>query len=84
MNIPASRETEKAKDQWIKRRLWMTYNEKYVRRGQTLIIKDDPQKLDEAAVVNRNKVGASFQCAESQVLDLHVVSTTVSLNLHLQ
>ena len=30
MNIPASSETEKTKDQWIRHRLLMTDNEKYV------------------------------------------------------
>ena len=85
MNIPTPSETEKAKDQWIKRRLWMTYNEKYVRRGQTLIIKDDPQRLEEVAVVNRNKVGASFQCAESLFAALVVVKSMTRLPYrHLQ
>ena len=84
MNIPASRETEKAKDQWIRCRLVTTDNEKYVKRGQALIIRDDPQRREEVMAANRNRVGAPFQYAESRVLDLHVVSTTVSLNLHLR
>ena len=65
MNIPASRETEKAKDQWIRHRLLMTDNERYVKRGQALIIRDDPQRHEEVMVANRNKVGAPFQYAES-------------------
>ena len=43
----------------------MTDNEKYVKRGQALIIRDDPQRHEEAMAANRNKVGAPFQYAES-------------------
>ena len=32
----------------------MTDNEKYVKRGQALIIQDDPQRHEEVAVANRN------------------------------
>ena len=41
----------------------MTDNEKYVKRGQALIIRDDPQRHEEVMVANRNKVGAPFQYA---------------------
>ena len=43
----------------------MTDNKKYVKRGQALIIRDDPQRYEEMAGANRNKVGAPFQYAES-------------------
>ena len=43
----------------------MTDNEKYVKRGQALIVGDDPQRHEEVAAANRNKVGAPFQYAES-------------------
>ena len=36
----------------------MTDNKKYVKRGQALIIRDDPQRYEERAGANRNKVGA--------------------------
>ena len=75
VNIPASRETEKAKDQWIRHRLLMTDNEKYVKRGQALIIRDDPQRREEVMVANRNKVGAPFQHAESLLAALAAVKS---------
>ena len=53
------------KDQWIRCKLLVTGNKKYVNHGQTLIIKDNLQMLEEVAAANRSKVGASFQYAES-------------------
>ena len=41
----------------------MTGNEKYVKRGQALIIEDDPQRHEEVAAANRNKLGAPFRYA---------------------
>ena len=35
-----------------------TDNEKYVKRGQSLIIRDDPQRHEEVMVANRNKLAA--------------------------
>ena len=43
----------------------MTDNEKYVKRDQTLIIGDDPQRHEEAMSANRNKAGTPFQYAGS-------------------
>ena len=43
----------------------MTDNRKYVKRGQALIIRNDPQRYEEVTGANRNKVGAPFQYAES-------------------
>ena len=43
----------------------MADNAKYVKHGQTLIIGDDPQRLGDVAVANRNEVGALFQYVES-------------------
>ncbi len=85
MNIPASCETEKAKDQWIRHRLLMTDNEKYVKRGQALIIRDDPQRYEGVMVTNRNKVGAPFQYAESLFAALAAVKSATGLPYrHLQ
>ena len=52
-----------------------TDNEKYVKRGQSLIIRDDPQRHEEVMVANRNKV-APFQYAESLFAALAAVSMT--------
>ena len=85
MNIPTPSETEKAKDQWIRCRLVMTDNEKYVKRGQALIIRDDPQRHEEMMVANRNKVGAPFQYAESLFAALAAVKSMTGLPYrHLQ
>ena len=62
MNAPTSSETEKAKDQWSRRKLLMIDNWKYVKRGHALVIRDDPHRHEEAA--NKNKAGAPFQYAE--------------------
>ncbi len=43
----------------------MTDNEKCVKRGQALIVKDDPQWHEEVMSANRNKAGAPFRYAES-------------------
>ena len=40
----------------------MTDSEKCVKRGQVLVIQDDPQRHEEAA--NKNKADAPFQYAE--------------------
>ena len=85
MNIPTPSETEKAKDQWIRCRLVTTDNEKYVKRGQALIIRDDPQRHEEVMVANRNKVGAPFQYAESLFAALAAVKSMTGLPYrHLQ
>ena len=42
----------------------MTDNKKYVKRGQALIIWDDPQRHEEVMATNRDKVGTPFQYAE--------------------
>ena len=63
----------------------MTDNRKYVKRGQALIIRDDPQRYEEMAGANRNKVGASFQYAESLFAALVVVKSMTGLPYrHLQ
>ena len=61
VNISLFLETEKAKDQWIRCRLLTTGDEKYVKRSQALIIKDDPQRPEERVAVNRNKVTVRFK-----------------------
>ena len=43
----------------------MTDNKKYVKHGQALSIRDNPQRYEEMAGANRNKVGASSRYAES-------------------
>ena len=58
----------------------MTDNEKYVKRGQALIIGDDPQRHEEVAAANRNKVGAPFQCAKSLFAALAVVKLMTGLS----
>ena len=63
----------------------MTDNEKYVKRGQALIIRDDPQRHEEVMVANRNKVGAPFQYAESLFAALAAVKSMTGLPYrHLQ
>ena len=57
----------------------MTDNEKYVKRGQALIIKDDPQRLEEVVAVNRNKADALFQYAESLFAAMVAVKSMVGL-----
>ena len=57
----------------------ITDNEKYVKRDQALIIKDDPQRLEEVLSANRNKVGAPFQYAESLFATLAVVKSMTGL-----
>ena len=79
MNIPTPFETKKAKDQWIRYRLGTTDNGKYVKRGQALIIRNDPQGREEVMVANRNKVGAPFQYAESLFAVLAVVKSMTGL-----
>ena len=62
----------------------MTDNKKYVKRGQALIIRDDPQRHEEVTGANRNKVGATFQYAESLFVALAaapVVLNTASCGL---
>ena len=77
MNIPIPSETKKAR---IRCRLVITDNKKYVRHGQALIIGDDPQRHEEVATANRNKVGVPFQRAESLFAALAVVkSMTVAI-----
>ena len=75
MNISAFLETKKAKNQWIRCRLLTTDNKKYVKRDQALIIGDDPQRHEEVAAANRNKVGTPFQYAESLFAVLAVVKS---------
>ena len=43
----------------------MTDNRKYVKRGQALIIWDDPQRCEEVTGADRNRMGAPFRYAES-------------------
>ena len=63
----------------------MTNNEKYVKRDQTLIIRGDPQRHEEVMTVNRSKVGAPFQYAESLFAALAVVKSMTGLPYrHLQ
>ena len=56
-----------------------TDNGKYVKRGQALIIRNDPQGREEVMVANRNKVGAPFQYAESLFAVLAAVKSMTGL-----
>ncbi len=38
----------------------MTDNRKYIKRGQALIIRDDPQRYEEVAGANKNKEGGDY------------------------
>ena len=59
--------------------------EKHVRRGQALIIRDDPQRHEVVMVASRNKVGAPFQHAESLLAALAAVKSMAGLPYrHLQ
>ena len=63
----------------------MTYNRKYVKRGQALIIRNDPQKYEEVTGASRNKVGAPFRYAESLFAAPAVVKSMTGLPYrHLQ
>ena len=63
----------------------MTDNKKYVKRGRALIIRDDPQRYEEMAGANKNKVGAPFQYSESLFAALAVVKSMTGLPYrHLQ
>ena len=63
----------------------MTDNKKYVKRGQALIIRDDPQRYEEMAGANRNKVSAPLQYAGSPFVALAVVKSMTDLPYrHLQ
>ena len=53
MSIPTPSEAEKPR---IRCRLVMTDNKKYVKHGQALILKDDPQRHKKVMSVNQNKV----------------------------
>ena len=56
-----------------------TDNEKYVKRGQVLVIRDDPQRDREVAAANLHKVGAPFLYAESLFAALAVVKSITGL-----
>ena len=63
----------------------MTDNKKYVKRGQALIIRDDPQRYEEVTGANKNKVDAPFQYAESLFMALAMVKSMTGLPYrHLQ
>ena len=63
----------------------ITDNKKYVKRGQALIIRDDPQRHEEVTGVSRNKVGAPFRYAESLFMAPAVVKSMTGLPYrHLQ
>ena len=63
----------------------MTDNVKSVKRGQALIIRDDPQRHEGVMVANRKKMGAPFQYAESLFVALAAVKSTAGLPYrHLQ
>ena len=57
----------------------MTDNKTYVKRGQALIIWNDPQRYEEVTGVNRNKVGAPFQYAESLFAALAVAKSMTGM-----
>ena len=54
-------------------------NEKYIRRGQALIVHDDPESHIEVKKANRHKVGASFQYANSFFASLAAVKSMIHI-----
>ena len=56
-----------------------TDNEKYIRRGQALIIHDDPERCVEVKKANRHKVGAPFQYADSFFASLAAVKSMIHI-----
>ena len=56
-----------------------TDNEKYIRRGQALIIHDDLKRCIEVKKANRHKVGAPFQYADSFFASLAVVKSMIHI-----
>ena len=58
----------------------MIDNKKYVKRGQALIIRDDPQRYEEVMGANRNKVGVPFQYAKSLFAALAAVKSMTGLS----
>ena len=63
----------------------MTDNEKYVKRSQALITKDDPQRHEEVMSASRSKASAPFRYAGSPFAALAVVKSMTGLPYrHLQ
>ena len=56
-----------------------TDNEKYIRRGQALIIRDDPERCIEVKKANFHKVGAPFQYADSFFAALAAVKSMIHI-----
>ena len=56
-----------------------TDNEKYIRRGQALIIRDDPERCIEVKKANFHKVGALFQYADSFFAALAAVKSMIHI-----
>lgn len=56
-----------------------TDNEKYIRRGQSLIIRDDPERHAEVKKANRHKVGAPFRYADSFIASLAAVKSMIHI-----
>ena len=62
-----------------------TGNGKYVRRGQVLVIHDNPQKHREVRDANMHKGGAPFRYADSLLAALAMVKSMIGLSYkHLQ
>ena len=57
----------------------MIGNKKYVKRGQVLIILDDPQRYEEVTDASRNKAGVPFRYAESLFAALVVAKSMTEL-----
>ncbi len=56
-----------------------TNNKKYIRRGQALIIHDDPERCIEVKKANRHNVGAPFQYADSFFTSLAAVKSMIHI-----
>ena len=54
-------------------------NEKYIRRGQALIIRDDPERHTEVKEANRRKVGILSQYANSFFAALAAVKSMIHI-----
>ena len=61
-------------DNWLK-----ADNEKYVRHGQELVVRDDPQRRVEIRGTSRHKAGAPFRYADSLFVALAIIKSITSL-----
>ena len=67
-------------DRGVQDSMLKTYNEKYVKRGQALVVRDDPQRRMGVRDANRHKVGAPFRYADSLFAALAVIKSIIDLS----